>query len=73
MNAHPGVRKKTEIADALQIDRHTVGKYYDKIRAELEMAHPDKMLRRIIVDEKGKLQVRMVAISDILAGIDPNI
>ena len=72
MNAHPGVRKKTEIADALQIDRHTVGKYYDKIRLELETVQHNKMLRRIVVDENGKLQVRMVAISEILAGVTPN-
>lgn len=73
MNAHPGVRKKTEIASALQIDRHTVGKYYDKIRLELETVQHNRMLRRIVVDENGKLQVRMVAISEILEGIDPNI
>ena len=73
MKVHPDVRKKTEIASALQIDRHTVGKYYDKIRSEFEMAKTDQMLRRIVVDEKGNLQVRMVAISEILSGVDPNI
>lgn len=35
MRAHPEVTKKTEIARALQIDRGTVGKYYDDIIAEL--------------------------------------
>ena len=36
MIAHPEVIKKTEIAKSLQINRHTVGKYYDMIRAEIE-------------------------------------
>ena len=35
MRSHPEVRKKTEIARALQIDRGTVAKYYDEILAEL--------------------------------------
>ena len=35
MCAHPEVKKKTEIARALQIDRGTVAKYYDEILAEL--------------------------------------
>ena len=36
MIAHPDVIKKTEIAKSLQINRHTVSKYYDMIRAEIE-------------------------------------
>ena len=36
MCAHPEVKKKTEIARALQIDRGTVAKYYDEILAELQ-------------------------------------
>ncbi len=35
MRSHPEVKKKTEIARALQIDRGTVAKYYDEILAEL--------------------------------------
>lgn len=34
MRAHPEVKKKTEIARALQIDRGTMAKYYDEILAE---------------------------------------
>ena len=37
MCAHPEVKKKTEIARALQIDRGTVAKYYDEILAELSL------------------------------------
>jgi len=36
MRSHPEVKKKTEIARALQIDRGTVAKYYDEILAELQ-------------------------------------
>ena len=36
MCAHPEVKKKTEIARALQIDRGTVAKYYDEILEELQ-------------------------------------
>jgi len=35
MRSHPEVKKKTEIARALQIDRGTVAKYYDEILAEI--------------------------------------
>lgn len=37
MCAHPEVKKKTEIARALQVDRGTVAKYYDEILAELSL------------------------------------
>ena len=37
MCAHPEVKKKTEIARALQIDRGTVSKYYDEILAEISL------------------------------------
>ena len=35
MRAHPEVKKKTEIAKELQIDRGTVAKYFAEIREEL--------------------------------------
>ena len=37
MRSHPEVKKKTEIARALQIDRGTVAKYYDEILRELQV------------------------------------
>jgi len=37
MRSHPEVKKKTEIARALQIDRGTVAKYYDEILQELQV------------------------------------
>ena len=37
MYTHPEVKKKTEIARALQIDRGTVAKYYDEILAEISL------------------------------------
>lgn len=36
MRAHPEITKKTDIAKALQIDRGTVGKYYNSIQKELQ-------------------------------------
>ena len=36
MRSHPEVKKKTEIARDLQIDRGTVAKYYDGIIQELQ-------------------------------------
>ena len=38
MQSHPEVKKKTEIARALQIDRGTVAKYYDEILAERSLS-----------------------------------
>ena len=35
MRTHPEVKKKTEIAKALQIDRGTVAKYFAEIQEEL--------------------------------------
>ena len=37
MRSHPEVKKKTEIARVLQIDRGTVAKYYDEILQELQV------------------------------------
>jgi len=37
MRSHPEVKKKTEIARALQIDRGTVTKYYDEILQESQV------------------------------------
>jgi hypothetical protein len=37
MRAHPEVKKKTEIARMLQIDRGTVAKYYDEIVKEISV------------------------------------
>ena len=39
MLANPTVQKQVDIANALQIDRHTVSKYYKTIRCEMENAH----------------------------------
>lgn len=60
MLSHPDVRKKTEIALALKIDRHTVGKYYDEIRAELDCRSRLATLQRRIVVENGKIVIKLV-------------
>lgn len=60
MIAHPDVKKKTEIAEALQINRHTVGKYYDSILAEIEQQHETKEPQKKIVIENGKIVVRVI-------------
>lgn len=60
MIEHPEVRKKTEIAEALQINRHTVSKYYDVIRAELDQQQREKEPQRRVVVENGRLRVKVV-------------
>ena len=42
MRSHPDVKKKTEIARDLQIDRGTVAKYYDGIMQDLQQGPRDK-------------------------------
>lgn len=42
MRSHPEVKKKTEIARDLQIDRGTVAKYYDGIMQDLQQGPRDK-------------------------------
>ena len=60
MFAHPDVRKKTEIATALQIDRHTVGKFYDTIRAEIDQQKRLEEPQRKLVVENGIYKIRLV-------------
>lgn len=60
MFAHPEVRKKTEIATALQIDRHTVGKFYDMIRAEIDQQRSNEEPQRKLVVENGIYRIRLV-------------
>ena len=60
MLSHPDVRKKTEIALALKIDRHTVGKYYDEIRTELDCKSRLATPQRRIVVENGKIVIKLV-------------
>ena len=59
MIAHPEVRKKTEIADALKINRHTVSKYYDMIRTEIDQQRREKEPQRRVVVENGRLRVKV--------------
>ena len=54
------IRKKTDIATALRIDRHTVGKYYDEIRAELDCKSRLATHQRHIVVENGKIVIKTV-------------
>ena len=42
MRSHPEVKKKTEIARALQIDRGTVAKYYDEILIDIQRYKDEK-------------------------------
>ena len=66
MTAHPEVRKKTEIAEALQINRHTVSKYYDVIRAELDQQRREEEPQRRVVVENGRLRVKVVPSPELL-------
>ena len=66
MIAHPEVRKKTEIAEALQINRHTVSKYYDVIRAELDQQRREEEPKRRVVVENGRLRVKVVPSPELL-------
>ena len=65
MFAHPEVRKKTEIATALQIDRHTVGKFYDMIRAEIDQQKRNEEPQRKLVVENGIYRIRLVPMGGI--------
>ena len=60
MFANPDVRKKTEIATALQIDRHTVGKFYDVIRSEIDQKKRLEEPQRKLVVENGIYKIRLV-------------
>ena len=66
MIAHPEVRKKTEIAEALKINRHTVGKYYDMIRAEIDQQRREEEPQRRVVVENGRLRVKVVPSPELL-------
>ena len=58
MLANPTVQKQVDIANALQIDRHTVSKYYKTIRCEMENAHSHDVNIPNIVLENGILVIR---------------
>lgn len=60
MIANPDVRKKTAIATALQINRHTVGKFYDTIRAEIDQHRRLEEPQRKLVVENGIYRLRLV-------------
>lgn len=60
MLSYPEIKKKTEIAAALKIDRHTVGKYYDQIRAELDRKSRLVTPQRRIMVENGRIVVKMI-------------
>ena len=64
MIAHPEVRKKTEIASALKVDRHTVGKYYDIIRAEIDQQRRIAEPQRRLVVENGRYRIRLIPVGD---------
>ena len=66
MIAHPDVRKKTEIAAALQINRHTVGKFYDAIRAEIDQKKRLEEPQRKLVVENGIYKIRLVPMGELL-------
>lgn len=59
MFEHPEIRKKTEIAAALHIDRHTIAKYFDSIRAEMDNPRTTEETQRQIVIENGRIVVRI--------------
>lgn len=65
MFAHPDVRKKTEIATALQINRHTVGKFYDMIRAEIDQQRRNEEPQRKLVVENGIYRIRLVPMREL--------
>ena len=65
MFANPDVRKKTEIATVLQIDRHTVGKYYDAIRAEIDQQKRLEEPQRKLVVENGIYKIRLVPMGEL--------
>lgn len=72
MIAHPDVRKKTEIAAALQINRHTVGKFYDAIRAEIDQKKRLEEPQRKLVVENGIYKIRLVPMGELLErGVKP--
>ncbi len=66
MIAHPEVRKKTEIAEALHINRHTVGKYYDMIRAEIDQQRRETEPQRRVVIENGRFRLKVVPFPELL-------
>ena len=57
---HPTVGKQIDIANALKIDRHTVSKYYKKIRAELDIAQTRELNIPRVVIENGRIVVRVM-------------
>ena len=59
MLEYPEIRKKTEIAAALHIDRHTVAKYFDSIRAKMDNPRTTEDPQRQIVIENGNIVVRL--------------
>ncbi len=65
MFANPDVRKKTEIATALQINRHTVGKFYDAIRAEIDQQKMLEEPQRKLVVENGVYKIRLVPMGEL--------
>lgn len=69
MFANPTVGKQIDIAKALKIDRHTVSKYYKKIRAELDIAQACELNIPRVVVENGRIVVRVMPspkLSDLL-------
>jgi hypothetical protein len=60
MFEHPTVGKQIDIANALKIDRHTVSKYYKKIRAELDIAQTRELNIPRVVVENGRIVVRVM-------------
>lgn len=66
MIAHPEVIKKTEIAEALQINRHTVSKYYDMIRDEIDRQRCENEPQRRVVIENGRILVKVTPSMDLL-------
>ena len=66
MYANPEVRKKTEIAASLQIDRHTVSKYYDAIRAEIDQQHYLEEPQRRVVVENGRIRLKLGSFPELL-------
>jgi len=64
MISHPEIRKKTEIASALKIDRHTVGKYYDMIRAEIDQKKRIEEPQRRLVVENGRYRIRLIPVGE---------
>ena len=50
----------------MQIDRHTVSKYYDEIRAEIDQQHRLEEPQRRVVVENGRIRLKVGSFPELL-------